>query len=92
MWKLVAILAKKAEFAINYSNGAGEGERETAGSSKSDGINNGKMFAGRLDVELSKTIEIGISAVSNTLGNEIAVDSLDNTGAVTAIALVLDFI
>lgn len=79
-------LGKKAEFAINYSNGAGEGERETAGSSKSDDINNGKMFAGRLDVELSDAIEIGISAVSNTLGNEIAVDSLDNTGAVTAIA------
>jgi hypothetical protein len=77
-------LSEKIEFAVNYSNGAGAGMRETAGATKTDEVNNGKLIAGRLDAEMSQTLALGISAVRNVLGKKVG--SADNTGAVTVIA------
>ncbi len=74
----------KVHFAVNFSNGAGEGIREDAGRSKSDAVNNGKMLVGRVDVDATKNVKIGISGAANNLGNEIG--DADNTGAVTVIA------
>jgi hypothetical protein len=77
-------LSEKIGFAVNYSNGAGAGVRETAGTTKSDEVNNGKLLAGRLDAELSDNLALGISAVRNVLGKKIG--PADNTGAVTVVA------
>lgn len=69
--------AKQFSFAANYSNGAGEGIHEI--SSKKDlKINNGKMFAGRIDLNLSKALRFGVSGAINYLGNEIT--ARDNQG------------
>lgn len=72
------------DFAFNYSNGAGEGERETEGTSKSIDVNNGKLFTGRVNVVASDVIELGLSAAANQLGNRIG--SRDTSGTVYAIA------
>ena len=57
-----------AQFAVNYSNGAGEGSREDAGRRKNAVINNGKMLAGRIELPLGKKMNIGFSAVRNSTG------------------------
>jgi len=77
-------------FAVNYSNGAGEGVREDGRSKETRdlvGENNGKMIATRLDYTGSEVFQIGVSGVINNLGNEILtnIDTLDNTGSVSAI-------
>ena len=89
-------------FAVNYSNGAGEGVREDAGISKyhtltsliSDTLinvpvtspNNGKLFTGRINYAIKKIAEIGISVALNQLGNKISDLNLDNKGNVYVIA------
>ncbi len=80
-------LSDHFSFAINYSNGAGEGIREDAGRSKSTEVNNGKMMVARIDAKVAKGLEVGISGVVNNLGNKIDIAEMtDNTGAVTLIA------
>lgn len=76
-------------FAINYSNGSGEGASEIdkqikQGNKLSADINNGKMITGRIDVSLDKRVEIGLSGVINYLGNQVG--SLSNKGKNVAIA------
>ncbi len=80
-------LFKGLSFAVNYSNGAGEGGREDASRSKTMSVNNGKMVSGRLNAFLGKHFQVGISGVSNSLG--VNVDSLDSRG--TASLLAADF-
>lgn len=70
--------------AVNYSNGAGEGGRED-GRSKSDFVNNGKLYTGRIDLPLSDHLKIGVSGALNQVGNKIA-GRQDNTGNILALA------
>ena len=63
-------------FAINVSNGAGEGNREDnrtqAFSFSGDEIsstNNGKLVAGRINVPINKKFQIAVSASRNEVGN-----------------------
>lgn len=77
-------------FALNYSNGAGEGVREDNRRKETRdfvGENNGKMVVARLDYTGSRVFQVGISAALNSLGNEILtnIDTLDNTGSVSVI-------
>jgi len=74
----------KVAFAMNYSNGAGEGGREDAGRTKSDVINNGKLIPARINVPVGQVIEIGVSYALNKLGRKQG--SLNDTGNVYAIA------
>lgn len=76
-------LAKQFSFVFNYSNGAGEGIHELT-RSKSFIQNNGKMYTGRLDFNLSDAFKIGVSGAVNNLGNKIAgTDSAGNKIIVT---------
>jgi hypothetical protein len=77
-------IQKGVSFAVNYSNGSGEGGREDAGRSKSLDVNNGKLFTGRVNVTAGETIELGLSAAANQLGNKIG--NADTSGTVYALA------
>lgn len=77
-------LVKGLSYALNYSNGAGEGGREDAGRSKTMSVNNGKMVSGRLNASLGKHVQIGVSGVSNSLG--VNIDSLDSRGTISTLA------
>ena len=77
----------KTDFAVNYSNGAGEGGREDAGRTKSDVINNGKLLSGRILIPTGDIFQIGISGAVNNLGKNTP--GSDNRGNVYA--LVPDF-
>lgn len=69
---------KHFSFAVNYSNGAGEGIHEIT-SKKTVRVNNAKMLAGRIDLNLLEELKIGVSGAVNYLGNEIAIfDTADN--------------
>ncbi|MCA9735589.1 hypothetical protein KC799_25860, partial [candidate division KSB1 bacterium] len=72
------------EFAVNYSNGSGQGEREDAGANKSNDVNNGKLIVGRINLDFNKNIEVGVSAARNELGRKIGQN--DNTGPVSVVA------
>lgn len=73
------------QFALNLSNGSGEGVKEDAGTVKSGQFtNNGKMVSGRLNYVVSKDFEIGASAVLNQTGNTIGLQ--DNTGHLSLLA------
>jgi len=73
------------QFALNLSNGSGEGIREGAGAAKSGQFtNNGKMLAGRLNYVWSKHFELGCSAAFNQIGNKIGLQ--DNTGHISLLA------
>ncbi len=76
-------IGENVDFAVNYSNGSGAGNRED-GRPKSDETNNGKMIVARLDGKVGKSLKIGVSAVSNSLGSKVG--TADNTGAVSTIA------
>lgn len=71
-------------FAINYSNGAGEGGREDAGTSKHFDVNNGKLFSGRINVYPTEVFQIALSGAVNQLGTHIG--GMDHTGIIYAIA------
>ncbi len=84
-------------FAVNYSNGAGEGGREDAGRTRYsqvddttftsiDEINNGKLFTARINVPIKKIAQIGLSFALNQLGNEIAEYEIDNEGNIYVLA------
>ena len=84
-------------FAVNYSNGAGEGGREDAGRTRYtkvddttfvslDEVNNGKLYTARINIPIKKIVEIGLSVSLNQLGNEIAEYGIDNKGNVYVIA------
>ncbi|MFZ0389599.1 MAG: porin [Calditrichia bacterium] len=73
-----------SRFALNYSNGAGEGIREDAGRTKSMNVNNGKLFTGRVNLAPSEVLEVGFSAAVNQLGYEAG--NFDNTSTITAFA------
>jgi hypothetical protein len=84
-------------FALNYSNGSGEGIREDAGRSKYrvshdtlftalQSPNNGKLFTGRINYAIKEVAEIGLSIALNQLGNQVASLDLDNRGNVYAVA------
>ena len=84
-------------FAVNYSNGAGEGAREDAGRTRFsvkndtiyesiDNVNNGKLFTARINVPIKKVAEIGLSFALNQLGNKIAEYGINNEGNVYVIA------
>ena len=75
----------KLHFAVNFSNGAGEGGREDGGRPEdSRFVNDGKMVAGRLNFAAGKNIQIGVSGVWNNTGSNISGE--DNRGSNTAIA------
>lgn len=76
-------IGENVDFAVNYSNGSGAGNRED-GRTKNDAINNGKMIVARLDGKVGKSLKIGVSAVSNSLGSKVG--TVDNTGTVSTIA------
>ncbi|HES59751.1 MAG: hypothetical protein JW956_10985 [Calditrichaceae bacterium] len=84
-------------FAVNYSNGTGEGGREDAGRTRYtkvndttfvslDEVNNGKLYTARINIPIKKIAEIGLSVSLNQLGNEIAEYGIDNKGNVYVIA------
>ncbi len=77
-------IKQKVQFALNYSNGSGVGVREDAGRNKSYFVNNGKLFTGRINVPLSKVVEVGASGALNQLGMENSV--MDRTGNAYTIA------
>ena len=73
------------QFAVNVSNGSGEGVKEDAPTPKSGQFtNNGKLFSGRLNYAVSKALEIGGSAAYNQTGNTIGLQ--DNTGHISVLA------
>jgi len=71
-------------FALNYSNGAGEGGREDAGRTKKTFTNNGKLLAGRVNLPLGPNFELGVSAASNSVGNSLA--DINATGTIKMVA------
>ncbi|NIR47385.1 hypothetical protein GWO43_02780 [candidate division KSB1 bacterium] len=75
----------RIQWAVNLSNGAGEGGREDAGRTK-DGafVNNGKMVTGRVNVPVSKRLEVGVSGAANRGGADTG--TTDNTGTLYTIA------
>ena len=86
-------LTSKISFALNYSNGSGEGNSEIEIATllrDEDQVellltrNNGKMYTGRLDYSISEKIQLGLSGAVNFVGNDV--DTLDNTGENTIIA------
>ncbi len=85
-------LFNKVEFAVNYSNGAGEGGREDAGRKKFSSdydsltINNGKLYTARINIPLAEAFQLGVSGVLNQRGNEVSAIGFDKMGNVTAIA------
>mgnify|MGYP005834115789 CR=1 FL=1 len=69
-------LTSNISFIFNYSNGSGEGISEIEklikqGNKLSSDINNGKMWAGRVDVHFNKNVQLGLSGVVNYLGSEV---------------------
>ena len=80
-------------FALNYSNGTGEGGREDAGRTKVndttfvsiDDVNNGKLYTARINMPIKEIAEIGLSLAINQLGNDISEYGIDNEGNVYAI-------
>jgi hypothetical protein len=74
-----------ARFAINLSNGAGEGGREVAGISQDRlFVNNGKLITARINLLTGKSLQCGISGAVNWVGARI--DTTDNTGKISAVA------
>lgn len=74
----------KINLALNYSNGSGEGNRETAGTAKDNETNNGKLYTGRINVTLNNIVEVGISGALNYRGQSL-VDT-NTRGLVGAVA------
>jgi hypothetical protein len=82
-------LSSSLTFALNYSNGSGEGTSEIEklileGNKLSTDVNRGKMWAGRFDLTRSKRYKLGISGAINYLGSRN--DSLNNKGENLVIA------
>ncbi len=77
-------LGQNLHFALNYSNGSGEGVAEIPLREKTQNMNNGKMVAARLTYPASEVVELGLSAVVNYLGSHTTVTN--NLGPVYAIA------
>jgi hypothetical protein len=83
-------LSSKFSFALNYSNGSGEGMSEIEklvilqGHTLSPDINNGKMLTGRVDISLNKKVQLGLSGAVNQLGSRV--DTLNNKGKNTVLA------
>ena len=76
--------ANGLHWVLNLSNGAGEGQREDAGRSKSDlFLNNGKLFTARLEARPRRRLALGISAALNQVGTRIG--ATDATGTIRAI-------
>jgi hypothetical protein len=76
-------------FLFNYSNGSGEGNSEIeilkiVEDAPLLSRNNGKMYAGRIDFNATKSVKLGLSGAVNYIGNKV--DTLDNTGKNTTIA------
>ena len=71
-------------WAANISNGSGEGGREDAGRNKDEFVNNGKMLAGRVNIPVAKSLEVGVSAVVNQ--QEKAVSADNSSASLYAIA------
>lgn len=72
------------DFAVNLSNGAGEGGHEEAGRPKSDFVNNGKLFTGRINLPVGKTFQVAVSGAMNRVGNKVG--TADNSATISAIA------
>ncbi|MFQ5605381.1 MAG: porin [bacterium] len=77
-------MASGLSWAVNVSNGAGEGGREDAGRSKSGFVNNGKLFAGRVNVPVGDKLQIGVAGAANRAGSDTGV--ADNSGTIWTIA------
>ncbi len=86
-------ITSNLSFALNYSNGSGEGnsEIEIATILRDENQielqltrNNGKMYTGRLDYDFSEKVQVGLSGAVNFVGNEV--DTLSNKGQNTIIA------
>jgi len=78
-------LASGIQFAVNVSNGAGEGGREDAGRTKdSQFVNNGKLISGRFNLPIAEQFQIGVAGAVNNVGAKI--DTTNNTGTITVLA------
>jgi hypothetical protein len=82
---------EKFSFAFNYSNGSGEGNSEIAVLEKlslKNGsvslLNDGKMYAGRLDYYFNGALQVGISGVINDIS--VQSDTINQSGQNTLIA------
>lgn len=69
-----------ANLQINYSNGSGEGNRETAGSTKNANVNNGKLITSRVNVPVGEMAEIGLSVGFAGLGNNDGTTDTEGNG------------
>lgn len=82
--------SSRLSFAVNYSNGSGEGiseiERNILGTNDIPllTLNNGKMYVGRIDYNFSNQFKVGISGAVNYVGSKV--DTVNNSGKNTAIA------
>lgn len=63
-WKTV----NGIRFMVNVSNGSGINVREDAGRSKSNFVNNGKLFTARITVPIGEALEFGLSGALNEVG------------------------
>jgi len=55
-------------FMVNVSNGSGMNVWEDAGRSKSNFVNNGKLFTARITVPVGDAVELGLSGALNEVG------------------------
>ncbi len=90
--------ANGLHFALNFSNGAGEGQREDAGVSVDDNTNDGKMLSGRLAMDFSPNFSVGLSGSANvfdatytktsllTASDSLRIDTIRQNGTLVAVA------
>lgn len=72
------------QWAVNLSNGSGEGGREDAGQNKQTFINNGKLITGRINVPVGEKVHIALSGAANRAGMDTGI--ADNSGTIYTIA------
>ncbi len=75
--------ANGATLAFSYTNGSGMNVREDAGRTKSNFVNNGKLYVARVNVPFGDILEVAVSGVYNQVGRYV--EPLDNRGSVMAI-------
>lgn len=73
-----------ATLALSYTNGSGMNVREDAGRSKSDFVNNGKLYVARITLPVGNILSLGVSGVYNQVGYYVK-NIQDNRGAIVAI-------
>ncbi len=72
-------------FAANLSNGSGMNVREDAGQTKSDFVNNGKLYTARAEMPFGSAVSLGIAAAYNEVGRYVA-PQVDNRGSIALLS------